>query len=894
MIPGTTIGHYHILRPLGAGGMGEVFLATDTKLKREVALKILPEAVRDDPERLRRFRVEAEAAAKLNHPNIATVYSIEEADNQTFITMEHVDGKTLSDHIPSDGIDVDQFFEWFIPITDALAHAHKHGRIHRDLKPGNIMIRTDGVPIILDFGLARIEREAQDDSEAPTLTMGEPETQGRSFLGTPAYMSPEQIEGKQVDARTDLFSLGVLMYEAITGQRPFAGDTVESVTARILETEPKPITEIRPVTPYTLWTVIRKCLKKQSRQRLQTSEELHSDLRDIQQELHAGTVLVDASTIEMQAADIVEPATISFWRQPAALGLAFVMLVAGLGTAWLLKPVPEQPLRKFTIPWQWTGVAAQGPVISPDAKFVAYPGPDGLWLRNLNSLESHLLIEDQEIYVPFWSPDSDMLGYVTSARSLYKISVNDGSPTFICSIPDSLGLDLGQGAWGPNGTIVLSLGSSGLYSVQQGGGQLALLLAPDSDRGEISLYGLQFLPDGKTMLFDPRLTQGEAIEILSGTTRKTLLQQPGFLSIPSYSSSGHILYQKGWPVSDGIWALPFDLKNLNVTGEPFEVVSNGAVPSISADETLTFRVEAVSGSQIIRTTRNGTVVDTLRKMPDGQVLIPSLSKDGKYLASTVMQEDYNVWLYELTRGTWTPMTIHGATDRNAIWEPEGNRLAFMSRRNGGGNVFLGASNRQVGIEHLLGEPNDEIIPLDWSSDGKYLIYMKWSAKTGSDLWLYRFGEDPRSVPLLQMPYNEFEASISPDGDYFAYSSSESGRMEVYVTSFPVPSAKVTVSVGGGTAPRWSNAGDELFFVEGNTLMAVPVKSKVPLQFGLPLELFEGKSIDTKLVYRIGAYWTRNYDVAQDGKTLFVVQQIRNGNDAIAVVQNWYKEFEDRE
>ena len=499
-IIGRKLGHYKVLHALGKGGMGEVYLAEDTSLKREVAIKVLPKSLRNDPERLARFRREAEAAAKLNHLNIATIYSIEEVDGVLFITMEYVEGKPLSAHIPSDGMDLDAFFSTFIPLADALAHAHGHGRIHRDLKPGNIMITPEGVPKILDFGLARITRldsEPVDvDSEASTLTMKEGEplpetpppsiTQGRQFMGTPSYMSPEQIETRQVDHRTDLFSLGIVMYEVLTGQRPFKGENVESIIGRILTEDPTAVPELKPITPHTLWWTVRKCLDKDRDRRTQTAGELHWDLHSVHAEVQAGTVLVDARTMP-------KPEPVPFWRQPVAIAaMAIVALIVGLA-AWFLKPVPEPPLRKFELTVEAVdNQAYDGPVISPDGTMIAYtqgrwPNTT-LWIRNMDSVTPRELPDARDARRPFWSPNSDFVGYFTFTGvlaywTLSKVAAAGGPGIILCELP--LGLPRG-GVWQADGTIVFGVapGASAregmLYAVPSQGGEPIVFATADS------------------------------------------------------------------------------------------------------------------------------------------------------------------------------------------------------------------------------------------------------------------------------------------------------------------------------------------------------------------------------------------------------------------------------
>ena len=491
-MPERTLSHYKVIRKIGQGGMGEVYLAEDTILKREVAIKFLPESVRHDPERLRRFRTEAEAAAKLNHPILATVHSIEEAEGEIFITMEYVDGQPLGEHIGSSGLDLDRFLDWFLLLTDALAHAHEQGLVHRDLKPANIMVRKDGTPKILDFGLARIvalgEHAAGMDSEAPTKNV-EPRdpnappslTAAGALLGTPAYMSPEQVEGKRVDARTDLFSMGVVMYEALTGQRPFQGATVESIIARILEIDPEPLTALKPVTPYPLWSTIRRCLKKDRDVRIPTARILHEELRDVQQEVSSGTVLVDAGA--------VSPATAgrSRWGRPAAVVVTILALaLASLAGRFLGPSTPEPALRKWQIdvPGMSGFTPPQSPRISPDGTKIAYIERNRLWIRELDE------VEPREIGGP-------------SIR-FADVSISPGST--------------GSGVFRSDDSVLIATGGpDGILVVSADGGAPHTFMEPETARGELDFHQPSQLPDGRGILAAGHMEDGiNSILLLTG------------------------------------------------------------------------------------------------------------------------------------------------------------------------------------------------------------------------------------------------------------------------------------------------------------------------------------------------------------------------------------------
>ena len=915
MESGTILGHYRIIRLLGKGGMGEVYLAEDTSLRREVAIKVLPASVQDDPERLRRFRREAEAAAKLNHLNIATIYSIEEADGQTFITMEYVEGKPLSAHIPSDGMDLDTFFATFIPLADALVHAHGHGRIHRDLKPGNIMVTEDGTPKILDFGLARIIRPESDpvdvDSETPTVTMkpGEPLpetppssiTQGRAFMGTPAYMSPEQIETKQVDARTDLFSLGIVMYEALTGQRPFKGENVESIIGRILTENPTAVTELKPITPHTLWWTLRKCLEKDRDRRTQTSGELHWDLHSVHAEVQAGTVLVHAGTMP-------KPEPVPLWRQPIPTLITVVLaLVIGLTTAWFYKPASDPPLRKFQLTVDAvTNQSYDGPAISPDGTMIAYTQGhwtnSTLWIRNLDSVTPRELPDTQAANRPFWSPNSDFVAY-WAKLGLHKVAVTGGPSIHLGNRPESMPMPRG-GVWRPDDTVIFGVAPAAsahegvLYSVPSQGGEPVVFATADTSLDRRGLVYPTLLPD-ESLLYAATVGKKDgALVVDTGQERRVILPGHGErLAFPIYSPTGHIVYQRGFPDSKGIWAVPFDAGSLRVTGEPFPVDATGSYPTVSSDGTLVYRSAEVGGwgnpspGRLTWLDRQG------RTEPIGEVwngyFFPALSSDGRLVAfCAVRQGNPDIYVYDLVRNTSTRLTYDEAVDAVPKWSPSGQWVVFLSFRSEGGDIYLRASDGSGDAELLVDEPGTDW-PGDWSRVGGYLIC------SYSDLSYATLREEDSTVTLygtpqvlLRTPDAESNGCLSPDGRYLAYQSNKSGRYEVYIRSFPDGGSMWQVSSDGGTFPRWNPKGDELFYVGEATgtgrgsMMMVPVETSGRFRLGRIRKLFDTpEDVDLS-----------DFDISADGQRFMAVQRVGEAEQpqvTITVVQNWAKEFEDR-
>ncbi|MBT5872342.1 MAG: serine/threonine-protein kinase, partial [Candidatus Latescibacteria bacterium] len=658
----------------------KVYLAEDSKLDRQVAIKVLPDAVRSDPERLARFRREAKAAASLNHPNIATVHSIEEDGDIHFIVMEHVDGETLAKHLPSDGIKLDLFFNTFIPLVDALAHAHAQGRIHRDIKPANIMITADGTPKILDFGLARIidpgevgtlgDFDSDPASEDETMTMRGPGlpsiTGGGQLVGTPHYMSPEQAERDETDARTDIFSLGVVMYEAVSGRRPFEGKTLESVIGKIMEASPRKVTELRPDIPYLLWHVIDNCLRKDRKERTQSARKLHRDLCDVKSEVKNGVVLVEASTIESRT---VTP----FWKQPAAWSLMVLLVVATALAVPFLAPNPTDPprLRRFNLPLDaWVSPQA-GPVISPDGQLVAFQlggvQNASIWLRNLAHTESRNLSPNG--MRPFFSSDSRFVGYFELESEIFTLSTipaNGGNSTPVCELP--------PGAW-PRGVAWTSEGrmifgvtnnfpdpaAGRLMHVSAGGGSPEPYLMPDTLAGERGIIHPALLQDGKTLIASITMQDGTGtLAAIVGTQRITLVRhEDDILAFPAFAPSGHLIYQRGYTggtsgigtVPTSVWAVGFDVDELAVTGQPFLVTDGTQIPSVSHDGTLLYSAPglAVPGvHRMIWVDRSGRISGTVGR-DQARMQTPALSPDGRHVAVASREQGP---AFSLTRDIW--------------------------------------------------------------------------------------------------------------------------------------------------------------------------------------------------------------------------------------------------
>lgn len=858
--------------------MGEVYLAEDTKLKREVAVKFLPEDVRSDPERLRRFRTEAEAAAKLNHLNIATIYSIEENDEDgtAFITMEYVGGETLGFQIGKSGVSLDTFFGWFLPLTDALAHAHAHGRVHRDLKPANIMIRSDGTPKILDFGLARIETERvrPDDSEAPTQAneQNPPSlTQAGSLVGTPAYMSPEQIEGKKLDARTDLFSLGVVMYEALTGQRPFKGSTVESIIARVLEVDPEPIPSLKPVTPHALWSRIRRCLKKDRELRVSSARVLHDELREVRDELASGESRVRTTSG-------------SSWKTVAAA--AIVTLIAGAFAGWSIRTAPpELRVRKWQIPLSGTTMpfGDDATAISPDGTTLAYVHEGRVWIRALDRLEAREVPDSEGGIFLFWSPRSDAIGYFTE-NGLYTVSINGGQSLRISDIALNP-YAAGGGTWRHDDTVLVATGGpAGVLEVSMDTGAQESFAEPDGDRGVQDFHTPSMLPEDRGLLVAAHKSGGAADEILLITDegQRTLVHHPDeFLHYPVYAPSGHVIYQRGTAPMD-LWAIRFSLDELSAIGSPFRIVANARQPSVSQDGSLVYSSGGVA-KQLVWVGLDGGRRGSIGQ-PQPYLASPSLAPDGDRVAVIAVDEKIDIWLHDSVRETVSRLTNDFSNESELTWSPAGSEILFTES----GSIKAIADDGGGDSRVLVRGGN-----ASWSRDGRFLFHQLRDPETGLDLlyWMPGDGTDEPDEPVawLKTTYNEGTPEMSPDGRYVAFSSDQSGRVEVYVIDFPAQSNRTLISTAGGTHPRWSPGGDALFYLEGDRLMRVPVSFASELRVGIPEPLFSAREAGVTVTTFRGDFDTPSYDVHPSGDRFVMIAGADTGR-ALNVVENWYAEL----
>lgn len=813
LTPGTRLGPYEVGVPIGAGGMGEVYRATDTNLKRPVAVKVLPQAVAANAGHLVRFQREAEVLALLNHPNIASIYGLERTAGATALVMELVEGPTLADRIARSPIPVEEALSIAKQIAEAVEAAHEHGIIHRDLKPANIKVRSDGAVKVLDFGLAKAFEPSGALStrvmNAPTITS--PALTGiGALLGTAAYMSPEQARGKVVDKRTDIWAFGCVLYEMLTGRRAFPGDEVSDVLASVFAREPD-----WSVLPAGLSTVtiscIKRCLHKDRKQRI----------RDIGDVLLA---LDDAFDPEAPgAAQSARDAGRRWWLQAAALVLVTLFAVVQTARLWRFSPseLPESEFRLeiVTPPTPTSGLT--GPrslAISPDGSKVVYTAlverQVRLWLRSLDSATGRSFPGTEAAVLPFWAPDSRSVGFFANGQ-LKRLDVAGGTIRTLASAPFGWG-----GAWNTDGTIVFAPIFSGpLHRISAEGGEPAVLtqLAP----GQRAHRTPQFLRDGRHFIFVADGRDGTSIHVgdLDGSPTRRLVDAE--LADVHYPSSRLLFLRQGTLFSqhlDDIAAL---------TGNPEPLAEQVAAMAASRAGPIIYRPLARAGRRqflwIGRAGNEITRVGGPREEQDPGDL--AMSPDGRYVAmQRVVDGNADIWLLETARGVLSRFTTEPVANYSPRWSPDGKRLSYSSGRSGVLDLYAKSASGDAKEELLLATPQNKS-PSDWSPDGRFLLFRSVDPVTSHDLWALPLDGRRQPFPVVRTNFVEAFGQFSPDGQWIAYQSNETGRDEVYVQPFPGPGPKLQISTQGGAQMRWRRDGKELFYLalEGR-MMAVQIRS----------------------------------------------------------------------
>ena len=881
--PGTRLGPYEVLSAIGAGGMGEVYRAHDTRLNRDVALKVLPEAFARDTQRMARFEREAKLLASLNHPNIAAIYGLEESGPTFALVMELVEGPTLAERIRSGPIPLDEALPIARQIADAVEYAHDKNVIHRDLKPANIKATAEGTMKVLDFGLAKAlsdEVSETDMSNSPTLSMAA--TRQGVILGTAAYMSPEQAKGKAVDRRADVWAFGAILYEMLTGKQAFRGEDVTEVLAAVVMKEPA-FDGLPAKTPPAIRNLLRRCLEKSMRRRLGHISEARILIEDV----------LSGAVPPEPAAAIARGHRMPFW---IATGAAVVLLLA-LGAVSFIhfrETPPEMPVLRATIlPPENTSfdfVTSLGLVaVSPDGQRLAFSvGPTGggkqLYIRPLDALTAQPLAGTEGATFPFWSPDSRFVGFFAGGK-LKKIDASGGPAITLADAPAGRG-----GSWSREGVIVFApLNAGALQRVSASGGTASPATTQDTSRAEGSHRLPWFLPDGQHFLYAAGGTVNPTVMIrigsLLGKERDPL---EGKLVVEANS---HALYSQGYLLfvrDNALMAQPFDAQRLETTGEAVPVAEqieralasgNAGVFSASEGGLLAFQGGAGggAGTKLTWFDRAGKEISVLGDQAMYGDL--GLSPDGKRASVSVLDQTRrtrDIWLYDVTRGLRTRFTFDPADEILALWSPDGSRVVFNSRRKGHLDLYQKASSG-AGSEDVLLEDNPDKYAGSWSPDGRFILYRRGGAPY--DLFVLPLSGDRKPMPFLQTQFSETHGQFSPDGRWVAYISNESSRNEVYVAPFPGPGGKWQVSTGGGQYPRWSRDGTEIFFLApDNRLMAAAVNGKGTS--------FESGAVKTLFETRVAIVGSP-YAVSPDGQRFLINTLPGQVNSApITVVLNW--------
>ena len=871
--------------------MGEVYRARDTRLDRTVAIKILPQQLSNDPVRKQRFEREAKTISGLNHPNICTLHDIGSQDGVEYLVMECVEGETLVKRLEKGALPLEQVLKYGAQIADALDKAHRAGIVHRDLKPGNIMLTATGAKL-LDFGLAKPAAVAVSGMTlTAAATQTTPVTQEGTIVGTFQYMSPEQIEGKEVDGRSDIFSLGAVLYEMLTGQRAFPGKSQLSVASAILEKEPAPISTVKPLTPPTLEHAIKKCLAKLPDERWQSPSDLASQLRWI-------------AKSDSWADARVMPTPGGWMREWIAWSVASVAVVGALTLGFArLRQVPQtHEVLRYTVnpPEQGQflfGGAQQGPIVSPDGLQIAFiaraVGVEQIWVKPADSLQAHVLPGTEGANTAFWSPDSRNIAFI-SGGTMKRVSLSGGSPRTIC---ETDGATRGA-AWNRQGVILFGLSPGPIFRVSATGGTPERLTTLDSKRQDFLHRWPSFLPDGNHFLYLASATastnENSAVFVgsLDGNASKFLFN----VSSPVAYTNGYLLYLSG----ETLMARPFDQEKLEFRGDAKEVARGvlsdpyfgAAAFSVSENGVLLYQQgKPFNGYSLEIVDRSGRHVTSLDE--PGLYFSLRFSPDGKricYHSPDLQSERFNVFVWDLAAGRRTRITFNELYNRAPVWSPDGKRLAFVGSQIGGSAIFIKTLN-SLGAEQKLTELNSAWALLtQWTPDGKNVLLEDSTADTRR-MRIVIVPVDGKSPPetLLESPEAIVASgSVSPDGRWLAYRSTETGRSEVYVTSFPKPSGRLQISMSGGGAPRWRPDGKEIFFMgEDRRIMAAELKeSEGNLQVVSVDALFQTQALSSAR--------SSHYDVTADG-TRFAVLALKSDEIAspLNVIVNWDAELKKR-
>jgi eukaryotic-like serine/threonine-protein kinase len=889
--PGARLGPYEILSVIGAGGMGEVYQARDTRLDRVVAIKRVLGTLAGDQDLRARFQHEARTIAALNHPHICTIHDVGHDEGIDYLVMEHLAGETLAERLARGAVAIDEALRIAIQIAEALDRAHRAGIVHRDLKPANVMLvgarpasdssaRRGSRPAIdvklLDFGLAKRASAAAGPGDlSVAATMVSPPSDAGMMLGTLQYMAPEQVEGLEADTRTDIFALGALLYEMLTGAKAFEGKSTASLTAAILERQPAPIREQQPLVLEQLEHVAMQCLDKDPDRRWQSIADVAAELRWI---------------VDHPQPPALTTAAAARGRRPLTWAIVPLAMLAGAAiagvVAWSARATPAAaPTVRFEVPTPPT----DDPVsmaLSADGRQLAYVAKGArrqqIWIRALDRLEARPLPGTEGGSYPFWSPDGRAIGFFAENK-LKRIDVAGGMPLVMTDAANARG-----GAWTAQGVILFAPGvNAPIMRISTAGGTPSMVTHLGPETGPAHRWP-QFLPGGQRFIFQSALgtaeTNGVYLASLDGRKPVRVMAR-GYAA--RFVPPGTLLVVD----QEALLAFDFDVEKGIVSGEPTTIAQGpgggvGTAALTTSDAgVVAYRIGGGQQRQLRWVDRHGLDGGVIGEPTLDATSAPELSPDGRTLAVFRQPQGINdVWLLEVGRGVYTRLTAGPPTSASPLWSPDGRSLVYSSRR-GGGGIFRKSVSGSTEEETVLAEPNNISTPLSWSPDGRLLVFRAIGEQTGPDLFAIDMNGNRKPFPVVQTPFDEAEAQISPDGRWLAYGSNESGRYEIYLRPFPAGGTRVQVSAAGGAQVRWAPDGKELFYVAPDSrMMAVAVRggSDAP-EVSAPVALFPTNFPSGTNV--LGS--KPQYVVARDGRFLLNTAVEAANTPPIALVLNWH-------
>ena len=873
LAPGTRLGPYEIVSPLGAGGMGEVYRAKDTRLGREVAVKVLPQHLSSSVEIRARFEREAKTVSSLNHPHICTLHDVGREGDTDYLVMELIEGETLAQRLLKGALPSTDVLKFGGQIADALDRAHRAGVMHRDLKPGNVMLTKSGAKL-MDFGLARASGLGTTSELTSSPTVAGPLTAEGTLLGTFQYMAPEQLEGQEADTRADLWALGCVLYEMATGSRAFEGKSQASLITAIMGSEPPPISQVSPLAPQALESLVGACLAKDPTDRIQSAHDV---------KLQLSWLAAGGSQTGMPAPVAARRKS----RERLAWALAAVGLAAAAVSFFVFRAPPKDkepifasipPPAGTTLSQDWSAIS-----LSPDGRTVVYSaaGPAGqeLWVRPLGSETARPIPETKGGRGPlFWSHDGRFVAYFTEGK-LEKVAIDGGSPVTIGDAKVGRG-----GSWNQDGVIVFSPAADGaLVRISSSGGEAAPVTTLDAGRHEASHRFPCFLPDGDHFLYVALPPGPNGWDTFVGSLKsKSVKKVLTAGSAATFAEPGYLVF-----VRDGrIMAQRFDTGRLELTGD---AVAIGNAPEYSQLDAEPVAAASRGGRLIVL--QNDSPMTTLEwhdradgslgaiTLPPGPWNLRRLSPDGRRAAVT---NGTDIWIVDLARSMPTKFAPTLSSETSLAWSPDGRRLAFVSKQTGRSEIFIGSADG-AGTPELVATTDAQFKYVhDWSPDGKYLVVRFFDSATKGDLWLLPLSGERKPEPYIASPSQESAARVSPDGRWLAYTSDESGETEVYVQSFPKPGHKVRVSGNGGNFPRWSRGGKELlYYARGGMLTSVSVDAGDEFRPGVERPLFKAPG------FRTGG------DVTADGERFLVSEAAETPHREIRLFVDWAAALEKR-